>query len=763
MAARQTQYAESTGESTTTSTSYQDKTTLTFTPDDNSTYFIFGSWLHTSSSTARQVIANMLRTSGTPVTFNELNERNYHTAEYRSGFSLGVDAFGASPGSQTYKIQYKSDNAAGTAKIKEAKLLALKMDAADQYAESLSRSTSTSTNYTDKTTLTFTPATTGDYLIFAEAQLDTSSNNRYAIVTLDIDGTEYSTQQLAMRDTTNKAYFGAIIKKSLSNASHTIKIKWKISASSTIGIANARIIALRADAFANVYYGENDSRTTTTSTTYQDKTTLTQTPTALEHIIFGNIVHDSADVTNGTGAFGRLIEGATVLAEQSHRNHFDSANKFPYTALYRKTLAASSTTWKTQTHSETSGQTSGAAYSRILIIQTGDNVTTTKTITGISRITASVTKTITGLARVIATTTRTITGIARIQKSVTQTITGLARLQKSVTATIDGIARITASTLQTITGKARITASTSQTITGLARILQTVTQTITGQSRIQQVVSQTITGVANIFSGNVEQNQTIDGIARIQKAVSATITGLGRITASTTRTILGISTIQNTTTRTINGLARIQQAVSATIDGIARITASTSRTITGIGNILGTTAQTITGKARVTASTLQTIVGKARITVSVTQTITGIANIIRSKVYTREANASLPTDNADLSTNYSDPEIDDVALEDSVFVEIEGSGFVLHQFKDLHTNNVDNIKGTWIGKTSLAASDSTVYLQIYNYDTEAWETVDSDSSAGVDTPFTLTAVVTANLADYYGVNYEVSWRVYQEG
>lgn len=372
MAARQTQYAESTGESTTTSTTYQDKTTLTFTPDDGATYYIFASWLHTNSSTSRQVIVNLIRTSGTPVTFNELNERNFDTGEYRSGFALGVDTFGASPGSQTYKIQYKSDTAAGTAKIKEAKILAIKAVTADKSAESLSRSTSTSGSYTDKTTLTFTPDTTGDYLIFAQAELDTSSNNRFAITTLDIDTTEYSTQQLAMRDTTNKAYFGAIIKENLSNASHTIKIKWKISAASTIGITNARIIALRADAFANVYYGEDDSRTTTTSASYQDKTTLTQTPTALEHVIFGNIVEDSADVTNGTGAFGKLIEGATVLAEQSHRNHFDSTNKFPYTALYRKTLAASSTTWKTQTHSETAGQTSGAAYSRILIIQTDD-------------------------------------------------------------------------------------------------------------------------------------------------------------------------------------------------------------------------------------------------------------------------------------------------------------------------------------------------------------------------------------------------------
>ena len=370
MAARQNYYAESTAESTTTSTSYQDKTTLTFTPDDSATYFIFATWLHTNSSTSHRQIANLIRTSGTPVTFSELDERNFATNEYRSGFVVGIDAFGASPGEQTYKIQHKSSNASGTEKIKEAKILAIKKDSLDEYAESLTRATTTSTvSYVDGVTKTFTPGTTGDYIIFAQAVVDSSATNRFPQVKLNVDGTETGFQQLAVRDTaTGKSYFGTLVKVNLTNSSHTIKLQYKISASGTMGITNQRLIILRADVFENVYYDEDDARTTTTAGTYQDKSVLTQTPEAFEHVIFGADITDNSDISTGYSTYTQLIEGATVIAEQIHQGMFDSSHRFPYVAMYRKTLAASSTTWKTQHKDENA--TAGIAYSRILLLQT---------------------------------------------------------------------------------------------------------------------------------------------------------------------------------------------------------------------------------------------------------------------------------------------------------------------------------------------------------------------------------------------------------
>src|SRR6202030_302600 len=78
--------------------------------------------------------------------------------------------------------------------------------------------------------------------------------------------------------------------------------------------------------------------------------------------------------------------------------------------------------------------------------------TTTKTITGISRIQEIVNKTIAGLARIRETTTQTITGKGRVQEIDTKTITGISRITATTLKTITGITRITAKTLQTITG-----------------------------------------------------------------------------------------------------------------------------------------------------------------------------------------------------------------------------------------------------------------------------------------------------------------------
>ncbi len=56
----------------------------------------------------------------------------------------------------------------------------------------------------------------------------------------------------------------------------------------------------------------------------------------------------------------------------------------------------------------------------------GGTVTTTQTITGISRITGITTRTIDGVANILGTTTRTIEGVAAIATTTTVTIDGRA-------------------------------------------------------------------------------------------------------------------------------------------------------------------------------------------------------------------------------------------------------------------------------------------------------------------------------------------------
>ncbi len=259
---RQYYYAESIAESSyNTDTNYQDKTTLTFTPDDNSTYLIIASWLMRQSWTSTWANGKLTRTTGTPKDFNELIYLPKDATDYISGGTIGIDTFSSSPDSQTYKIQYATSNTSGTTYMKEAKIVALKLSSADKYAESEEISTTTSTSYQDKTTLTFTPDTAGDYIIIATATVYGSSTSYDFRTQLSVDGVASSTSNIETANTSNRYLWGIVKKVNLTAASHTIKIQYSTESSSySAKIAHARIVALRADEFNNNYYNAEQNQ-----------------------------------------------------------------------------------------------------------------------------------------------------------------------------------------------------------------------------------------------------------------------------------------------------------------------------------------------------------------------------------------------------------------------------------------------------------------------------------------------------------------------
>lgn len=258
-------------------------------------------------------------------------------------------------------------------------------------------------------------------------------------------------------------------------------------------------------------------------------------------------------------------------------------------------------------------------------------VTTTKTITGVARITAATLKTIAGISRITATTLKTITGVARVQITTLKTITGISRITVSTPKTITGLANIRNNTLRTITGVARVTNTTLKTITGVANVTLTTLKTVTGISRITVSTLKTISGIARITNATLK---TITGKARITVSTPKTITGLARITAATLKTVTGVARLTNSTLKTVSGVARITNSTLKTITGKARITVSTPKTIAGVARITNTTLKTITGIARITITTLKTISGKARITASTSKTVTGLSRITATTLKT---------------------------------------------------------------------------------------------------------------------------------
>src|SRR3989339_2239726 len=350
-APRENYYTESLGESSYNSnTSYQDKATLTFTPADNSAYLIIASWQLQMSSTNYVAYSKLVRTSGTATDLHERVHRPKDNTDYVAGGSAVVETFGTSPGSQTYVVQYRTSSTAGTARIKNASIIAIRLNSDDQYTASTARSTTTSTSYQDKATLTFTPASSGDYLIIASASVDSSSTSRDWRAQLDIDGSTYNNSNVEPVSATNRNSWGAFRKVNLSNASHTAKIQYSIESGGTAGITYAHLIALRLDQFAANYYGETNTYTTYASTSYQSHASLTATPAAADHLILG---YSGGSSGSGTySGFWQLEKGGFSYAEMLVEPRDNTTRGFPYFITRKEALSATSTTWNMPAHTE---------------------------------------------------------------------------------------------------------------------------------------------------------------------------------------------------------------------------------------------------------------------------------------------------------------------------------------------------------------------------------------------------------------------------
>lgn len=136
-----------------------------------------------------------------------------------------------------------------------------------------------------------------------------------------------------------------------------------------------------------------------------------------------------------------------------------------------------------------------------------------------------------------------------------------------------------------------------------------------------------------------------------------------------------------------------------------------------------------------------------------------------NKIYSKESNAILSTDlpsDVNLTTLLTATGDSNVAIDDGIYEDQSAtSEYSIFYFRNRGVNITDNIVVTWKGKTDLAPSSSDVVLQIYNRATPGWETLDTDSTTGADTDFTLTGTISADMEDYYDDQLWVDCRVYQ--
>jgi len=96
---------------------------------------------------------------------------------------------------------------------------------------------------------------------------------------------------------------------------------------------------------------------------------------------------------------------------------------------------------------------------------------------------------------------------------------------------------------------------------------------------------------------------------------------------------------------------------------------------------------------------------------------------------------------------------DNAMVEDSgkffVFAAAKTPKFNIFNIRVAHDKNTDEITITWKGRSTLAAAQSPLHLEVFNHDSNAWENRFTNSTAAADSDVTLTDTITTNLSDYY--------------
>jgi hypothetical protein len=326
-----------------TNTEYQDKVVLTFTPSVSADYIVIataevqGNCISPPDVKARLYIGAS--------TCQELIYRVKDTTDWYPFCALKRVNLPAS--SQTLKIQYAISDTTATAKIRNARLYAFSLSG--HYAESEAESSwNTNTNWQDKVALTFTPSTSGDYLIIATANVGGSSTDYSTLIQFLQDGSIVHAGPTRETSATEARYtFGVMRKINLDATSHTFKTQYKTENTlNTACINYAHIVAIRVDQFSNNYYAESEGESgPASSNTWYNKVTNTYTAQAADHLIIGSILYKAGSTSRSIGV--KLLQGADV--DQSLLvEHKDSTDYEGCFMMAKASLSAGSVTDKIQ-------------------------------------------------------------------------------------------------------------------------------------------------------------------------------------------------------------------------------------------------------------------------------------------------------------------------------------------------------------------------------------------------------------------------------
>ncbi len=338
-------YVETEAESYTKSTSYQDKATLTFTPESAGAYLIVGTAELRGSSSSYSVLAR-LTVDG--VSCADLTAEPEETGIYVNHFAT-QKIVNLTAASHTIKLQYRSESTYASAYARRARILAVPVSSYEaQEAASAQTVSSTYSSYQDIVQKPFTVGETGDYLLIASAEFNSLSSSQSIRVRSLIDAVNLGETLSEAKDTTDYLDYFSVAVQNLSAGSHTLKIQACKTSTTNHKIRNARVTAipLSANGLSCQSVAAEDYVTNASSSAY-DAATLQITPQSQDDYYFLASAVVGGHETNGSsynGYFDLTADGTAIGYEQ--KGFKDNTDRLSFAAAKKMNLTAAGHAYK---------------------------------------------------------------------------------------------------------------------------------------------------------------------------------------------------------------------------------------------------------------------------------------------------------------------------------------------------------------------------------------------------------------------------------
>jgi hypothetical protein len=261
---------------------------------------------------------------------------------------------GATPADTTLAITYYiAGGGATSATLRNLKITRLKLGADDRYAEQTAVQNNATTSYTTAASLSFTPGSSGDYLVLYSFSFGTNNSGIRGDFRIG-DGTTTFASGLVPAISGQLAPIMLAQRFNAVSGAKTFSVEHK-SQSTTVRTDDITIVALRLDRFSDVRTTALGADSSGTQTTYTTAATQTFTPTAGDYLTLGLFGMESN--SNALASFSRLVDDGTQLGEHIRTPQSNAIN-WTFMGGLMQTVATYAAASRTQTIDRKSETTS---------------------------------------------------------------------------------------------------------------------------------------------------------------------------------------------------------------------------------------------------------------------------------------------------------------------------------------------------------------------------------------------------------------------